>query len=139
MITFNNTGAYCKEQEAISLEEIQKMRSSPVGWAILCHHLLPAVAGTTTWDQKVAVQKITEFTMDSDVAFCLLALEKNWDYWVKVASIEDDSNTHDIPYNEMDFESCNEWREYWLEQGRIAAVQCVVPSGGYRQGRKFSS
>ena len=69
------------------------MRGSAVGWAFLCHHLLPAVVGTTTWDQKVAVQKMTEFTTVSDVAFCLLALENNWDYWVKVASIEDDSST----------------------------------------------
>jgi hypothetical protein len=94
MITFNNTGTYRKEQEAISLEKIKKMRGSPVGWVILCNRLLPAVVGTTTWERKVAVQKITEFTTVSDVAFCLLALENNWDYWVKMASIEDDSNTH---------------------------------------------
>ena len=93
MITFNNTGAYRKEQNDISLEEIQKMRGSPDGWAFLCNRLLPAVVGTTNWERKVAVQKIAEFTTVSDVAFCLLALENNWDYWVKVASIEDDSNT----------------------------------------------
>ena len=91
--TFNNTGAYRKEQDDISLEEILEMRGSVVGWAFLCQHLLPAVVGNTTWDQKVAVQKVPEFTTVSDVAFCLLALENNWDYWVKVASVEDDSST----------------------------------------------
>jgi hypothetical protein len=69
------------------------MRGSVVGWAFLCQHLLPAVVGNTTWERKVAVQKVPEFTTVSDVAFCLLALENNWDYWVKVASIEDDSST----------------------------------------------
>ena len=63
------------------------MRGSPVGWAFLCNSLLPAVVGTTTWDRRVAVKKMTEFTTVSDVAFCLLALENNWDYWVKIASI----------------------------------------------------
>jgi hypothetical protein len=77
MNTFYNAGTYCKEQEAISLEEIKKMRSSPVGWAFLCNRLLPAVVGTSTWEQKVAVQKMMEFTTVSDVAFCLLALENN--------------------------------------------------------------
>jgi hypothetical protein len=69
------------------------MRGSEVGWTFLCQHLLPAVVGNTTWERKVAVQKVPEFTTVSDVAFCLLALENNWDYWVKVASIEDDSST----------------------------------------------
>jgi hypothetical protein len=36
----------------------------------------------------VAVQQISEFTTVSDVAFCLLALENNWDYWVHVASVD---------------------------------------------------
>jgi hypothetical protein len=31
---------------------------------------------------------VSEFTSVSDVAFCLLALENNWNYWVKVASID---------------------------------------------------
>jgi hypothetical protein len=55
MITFNNTGAYCKEQNAISLEEIQKMRGSADGWAFLCNRLLPALVGTTNWERKVTV------------------------------------------------------------------------------------
>ena len=63
------------------------MRGDPGGWAFLCDRLLHAVVGTTTWDRMVAVQKVSEFTTVSDVAFCLLALENNWDYWAKVASI----------------------------------------------------
>ena len=59
------------------------------------HQLLPAVAGTTTWEQRVAAQKLTEFTTVSDVAFCLLALENNWYYWVKVASIDPTSTPED--------------------------------------------
>jgi hypothetical protein len=93
LITFNNAGAYRKEQDDIRLEEIQKLRGSPDGWAFLCNRLLPSVVGTTNWERKVAVQRIAEFTTVSDIAFCLLALENNWDYWVKVASVEDDSST----------------------------------------------
>ena len=60
------------------------------------HQLLPAVVGTTTWERKVAVQKIPEFTTVSDVVFCLLAQENNWDYWVKVASIDPTSTPEEI-------------------------------------------
>ena len=63
------------------------------------HQLLPAVVGTTTWERRVAVQKITKFTTVSDVAFCLLALENNWDYWVKVASIDPTSTPEDFLNN----------------------------------------
>ena len=60
------------------------------------HQLLPAVVGTTTWERRVAVQKNSEFMTVSDVAFCLLALENNWDYWVKLASIDPTSTPEEI-------------------------------------------
>ena len=108
LITFFNTGAFRKDEETPSLEEIQKMRGSPVGWAFLCNRLLPAVVGTNTWERRVAVQQMTEFTTVSDVAFCLLALENNWDYWVQVASI-DQTSTQEASLNNRTTYPATKW------------------------------
>jgi hypothetical protein len=86
------TGTCRKDEEVPSLEEIQELRESVVGWIFLCNRLLPAVVGTTTWERRVAIQQVSEFTTVSDVAFCLLALENNWDYWQHVASVDPTMN-----------------------------------------------
>jgi hypothetical protein len=48
---------------------------------------------------------VSDFTTVSDVAFCLLALENNWDYWVKVASIDPAETPEDSLNNRTTYPS----------------------------------
>ena len=57
------------------------MRQSFESWKFLCDKLLPAVIGAKAFNQNCAVQKVTEFTNETDIAFILLILENNWDQW----------------------------------------------------------
>lgn len=68
---------------------MKKLRQHEKGWEFICDELLPAVVGTTTWERRSVIEEISSFVTVSDVAFCLLTVENNWDYWVSVADPED--------------------------------------------------
>jgi hypothetical protein len=68
-----------------TLEEMKKLRQHEKGWEFICEELLPAVVGVTTWETRSVIEEIRNFATVSDVAFCLLTVENNWDYWASVA------------------------------------------------------
>lgn len=72
------------------------LRGHEGAWWFICDHLLPAVVGTSIWERQSVVQEVSTFVSVSDVAFCLLTVENNWDYWVGMAS-PTDNDQHDKP------------------------------------------
>ena len=83
--TFFITAAYI-DDEAPKLEDMCKLREHESTWWFICDKLLPAVVGTHIWDRKSVVDEVSDFVTVSDVAFCLLSVENNWDYWVEIAT-----------------------------------------------------
>ena len=75
------------DEEAPKLEDMWKLRQHERAWWFICDRLLPAVVGAHIWDRQSVVDEVSDFVTVSDVAFCLLSVENNWDYWVEIATL----------------------------------------------------
>ena len=82
------------------------------GWEFICDELLPAVVGTTTWERRSVIKEISKFVTVSDVAFCLLTVKNNWEYWVSVAAPTDQGTNEKLVYKET------KWTSSTLVAGR---------------------
>jgi len=83
-----------------TLEDMRMLRGNERAWEFICDELLPAVVGTTIWEQQSVSEEVSKFVTVSDVAFCLLTVENNWTYWVDIAAPDldkDNENEHDKP------------------------------------------
>ena len=84
-----------------TLEDLRMLREHEQAWWFICDELLPAVVGTHIWEKQSVAQKVSAIATVSDVAFCLLTVENNWDYWVGIAAPnleqKSDNDQHDKP------------------------------------------
>jgi hypothetical protein len=61
----------------------------------MCEELLPHVVGRAKWKKDIATKRVSDIATPSDIAFILLVLENNWDYWVQYATSNSSKKNND--------------------------------------------
>ena len=88
---------------APALEDMRMLRENEGAWWFICDELLPVVVGTTIWERQSVAQKVSAIATVSDVAFCLLTVENNWDYWIGIAAPNLEKNTDNDQHDKKNF------------------------------------